>query len=215
MTYKLSGKLITLILFLSINSQSNASIIYYTFEGELGCYSCINPTGNANSVEEVITAGLYQDAPISYIFAVDYTQQGYEIDGSGNTTLLESDGTFDYFLIDYIAGDALGYAFESGYDGIYTSHIQSVITADWENFMIGDPWDNFLSVLDNPGFTFDTIEVGDSLLISNGVPTAELQSIMTLTSISSVNPVSVSEPSTLLLFGISILGILSLRFRKK
>lgn len=215
---------LTVLFSLSFSNFSEAKPIYYTFDMQFDSYwidKCYQDSEYSCSSKAYEDSGLYQLAPVSYTFVVDYNSSGQKRHQNGDIEYIENS-----FFIDYVGGDAFGYAFENDYDGYYASYgyFEGVDVLN-----VGSINNSFHAA----GFIFSQLAVGDSLdqclddtdgfhfriPLDNGTGWVGTDNgDVVVTDISSTNPFSavpVPEPSTVLLFGSGLAGLFVCRRKAK
>ncbi len=194
---------------LVLSGQAKASPMYYTFEGTVSSI-------NTDAAGIIAGAGLSVGSNVTYKLIVDFAADGTATSNDGTLTTYTDTATIDYFFDDYVSGDALhqkdgGYnnvpwaaaEINSGYNNLNTASgsYLNVNSAD-------DPLKMFSFSSRVSDWAVGTVVYGANWAYDSTGAYSQLQTNLTLTSIAPV-----PEPSTMLLLGGGLMGLIAFRKR--
>lgn len=182
-------------------SMASATPVYYTFTGAI---TSINAPQGEYAVGN----------PLSYTFMVDLDAQGY-IKQYGSLFYFQdasdANGTVDYFLVEYVGGNALPTDYNPGNPIEFHRGISQNYFGTANAILAGSNFDpaGGDNINLSHGGTFDTWYEGQTGFYStNYNRQISLAGAMTLVDISTVNPyAAVPEPSTVAMIGLGMLGL--------
>ena len=196
-----------------MSGKAQAVPMYYTFDGTV-----YNIIGTAPEIAN--DQGFFIGDSVTYTFIIDFDANAAITYNSGTVFTYLDTASTDYFYTDYVSGDAL-VEVDGGYynQGYYPAEYK--YGYDCLDRICRDLWANS---------TDDLLQINSNSAISDWVPGGDatmyginwaydstsayslLYADLTLTSISPVN--AVPEPSTLLLLGSGMLGLIAYRRRQ-
>ncbi len=206
---KMTTLLVVMAALFVMSGKAQAVTMYYTFEGTV--------TGASDAAGAVDNAGLSVGSTVTYTFLVDLDADGAITLNNGADFNYTDSAYADFLYSDYVSGDALeqidGGIYDSGYSIAEYNLGYELSDVDF-GYLIGNSQDDLLLLYSYLGVSDwaegDTIYGYNYAFDSNGA-FSYLYANLTLTDIS---PVSVPEPSTLLLFGAGMLGLIAFRRRQ-
>ncbi len=197
-----------------MSGKAQAVPFYYTFSGTV-----FSVDDSAGIIASQLPAGFGIGSTVTYTFILDFAATGFYIRNDGTVYTVADSATADTFYADYISGDALA---QVG-GGIYNAPTDAAeLNYGYEFFAYpygmvrGNSYDDEVYIYSNAADASDW-GVGTPVASANRAwdstgASSILYATVTITDIAPVN--AVPEPSTLLLLGSGMLGLLAFRRRQ-